>query len=132
MTTIIQILTALWIAIDFWLLGVTAIFCLLCYIMWRLDRANDVSFRFHDFFTSGDWPGKPSAPRLAYFGGFFFHSFIVLHQEMNKTLSTEHATAYALIWSGMYAVVKYVDRNQAPLQPPTTLLPPGGTNGTQP
>lgn len=131
MTTLVQILTALWIAIDFWMLGLSLIFSLMCVIMWRLDRADDTQFKFHDFFTSGDWPGKPSAPRLAYWGAFLFHSLIVAHQEMKQTLTDTGMSLYALVWSGMYAVVKFVDSKQAP-QVPTNLLPPGGTNGNQP
>lgn len=122
-----QILSALWIAIDFWMLGVVALFTLFCYILRRLDKSQDATFKFHDLFTSGDWNGKASIARLGYFNAMLVHALIVLHQEMKTGASTEMMSMYALIWSGAYVVLKYVDMKAAQIQVPTVTVTPAVT-----
>lgn len=101
---------ALWQSFDAWMFGVGLLFGLLCFILFRLDRAPDATFKFHDFFTAGDWDGKASIARFCYFGGFLTHSLVVMHQEFKAVLSTEAMTWYALIWSGAYVALRAVER----------------------
>lgn len=110
---------ALWQAVDFWLFGVVAAFALFCYVLRRLDKAPDVTFRFYDFFTSGDWAGKASVSRLGYFGGFLTHSLVVMHQEFKSVLDHERMLWYALIWSGAAVALRAIEmRTTQPTQLP--------------
>lgn len=102
--------------LSFWELGIGSIFTLFCVVIYRLDHANDVAFKFSDFFASGDWNGKASVSRLGYFGAFLSHSLIVLHREMNDGISTEMLSFYALIWSGAYVALKAIEM-RTPTQP---------------
>jgi hypothetical protein len=118
--------TTIWLALDFWALGVVAIFALFCVVLYRLHGATDNRFKFHDFFSSGDWPSKASVARLGYFGGFLVHSLVVLHMQMIRGgSSTELMSFYALIWSGAYVALKAIELRTPPQQPP------GGTYGPQ-
>jgi hypothetical protein len=104
--------------LNFWELGIGAIFTLFCVVLYRLDNAQDTTFKFHDFFTSGDWHGKASVSRLGYFGAFLTHSLIMLHREMHaEGISTEMISFYALVWSGAYVALKAIEMRTAPTQP---------------
>jgi hypothetical protein len=105
---------ALWQTFDFWLVGVLACFTVFLYVLRRLDRSPHVTFKFHDFFTSGDWDGKASVSRLGYFGAFLTHSLIVMHQEFKSALSNEALLWYGLIWSGAAVALQYVKSKGAP------------------
>lgn len=111
---------AVWRAIDFWLIGVGLIFALFCYILRRLDRAPDSSFKFHDFFTSGDWNGKASVARLGYFAALLTHSLVLLHKEIKHPEGVDYAMAslYALIWSGAYVALKAIEAKTQSIQTP--------------
>lgn len=115
-------IVGLWDALKFWDLAIVAIFTLFCVVLRRLDQAPDNQFRFHDLWTSGDWPGKASMARLAYFGAFLAHSLVLLHQEMKLPNGVDYtmASLYALIWSGAYVAIKAVEMR--------TPQPQGGTN----
>lgn len=124
-----QTLSMIWIAIDFWALGVWALFALFCIVLYRLDKAKDIEFKFHDFFSSGDWNGKASVTRLGYFGAFLTHSFVIFHQEMKQGASDAILWPYALIWSGAYVAAKLVETKVAP-PPPPPIQSQGVTNET--
>jgi hypothetical protein len=115
-----------WGVVRFWDIAIVAIFTLFCVVLRRLDAEPDTSFKFHDLFTSGDWPGKASVSRLCYFGAFLAHSLLVLHQEMKQEKGVDYAMAslYALIWSGAYVLLKAIEARTP--QPATTN---GATNG---
>lgn len=106
----IELLLALLARIDFWMAATVAIFTLFVYILRRLDQAPDAQFKFHDFFTTGDWNGKPSAARLCYFGAFLVHSQIVLREASKPSSDGSIAATYALVWSGAYVALKFIDR----------------------
>jgi hypothetical protein len=112
-----------WNAFKFWDTAVVAIFALFCVIIYRLDR-DDTSpfFRFREFFTSGDWNGKPSVARLGYFGAFLSHSLMVTHRELTtrEGISAEMASLYALIWSGAYVALKAIDMKAAQTATPSS------------
>lgn len=108
--------------INFWSLAVAAVFVLFCVVLFRLDRSSqNTKFFFADFFSSGDWDGKASGPRLCYFGAFLVHSLIALHQQMaNKGVDYAMVSLYALIWSGAYIALKAIELKgtPAPVAPP--------------
>lgn len=104
-----QYVAMVWMALDFWMLAVFAIFILFCYVLRRLDLAQDNEFKFHDFFTHGNWDHKADLTKLGYFAAFITHSLIVLHQEMKAGVTTEAITLYALVWSGAYVATKFVE-----------------------
>jgi hypothetical protein len=105
---------ALWQSFDLWLLGVIACFALFCYILRRLDKSPDITFKFHDFFTSGEWDGKASVSRLGYFGAFLTHSLIVVHQEFKSVLTNDTLLWYGLIWSGAAVALQAVNKAKTP------------------
>lgn len=137
-----QIIGGVWSAIHFWEMAVVAVFALFCYVLRQLDRSGQApTFKFHDFFTSGDWPGKASGPRLAYFGAFLTHSLVVLHHEMKSKDGLDYAMAslYALIWSGAYVALKAIDMKAAQTAMPaststttTSTTTTGDSNGNVP
>lgn len=120
-----QLLAMVWLALDFWTMAVIAVFALFCYVIYRLDKADDSTFKFHDLFTSGDWPGKASVSRLGFFGAFLSHSLVVIHQEMHKAATEGLMMWYALIWSGAYVALKAIELKAPPVM---TSPPKGETN----
>jgi hypothetical protein len=100
-------------AMSFWELAIVALFALFCIVLRRLDQEKGGKFYFRDLFSSGDWDGKASTPRLGYFGAFLTHSLVVLHQEMKNGIDYAMVSLYALIWSGAYVALKVVDMKAA-------------------
>lgn len=128
-----DIIIGAWAAIKFWELGIVVIFSLFCYILHRLDRAKDTSFKFHDFFTSGDWNGKASVARMCYFGAFLASSLALLHQEMKGGVDWTMLGGYSLIWSGAYVALKMVDaKNPQLISTTPPVVPTGDINGPKP
>lgn len=101
-----------WHAFNPWMLSMGLVFALFCYVLLRLDNAPDTTFKFSDFFTAGDWDGKASVARLAYFGAFLSHSLVLLHREIKSENGVDYAmgSLYALIWSGSYVALKTIER----------------------
>lgn len=114
-----EVLIAIFNTLKFWELAVAAIFTLFCLILYRLDKTSG-PFKFYDFFTSGDWPGKASVARLGYFGGFLSHSLVLMHREFDDDVSVEMASFYALIWSGAYVALKAIEMKGAKDSPPNS------------
>jgi hypothetical protein len=121
---LIEFIKWLYVQLSFWELGIVAIFVLFCVVIYRLDRAIDVHFKFSDFFASGDWNGKASVARLGYFGAFLCHSLIVLHKEMIDAIDSTMVSFYALIWSGAYVALKAIEMR-------TATQPKGDANGPE-
>lgn len=120
-----------WAATNFWGIAITVVFMLFCYILHRLDKAKDTTFKFHDFFTSGDWNGKSSVARLGYFGAFLVSSLALLHHEMKYAVDWTMLGGYSLIWSGAYVALKMVDAKNPQLISTTPPAVPttGDANG---
>jgi len=117
-------------AMSFWEAAIVALFVLFCVVLYRLDRERGGSkFYFRDFFSSGDWDGKASTPRLGYFCALLTHSLVILHQEMKNGIEYPMASLYALIWSGAYVALKAIDMKAAqtvstePKKEPTNAAP---------